>query len=200
MVIIQEVLVNKDVLEEKFACKLDACKGACCWEGDWGAPLDTFELQVLEKEYPAIASYLDDEGRDTIKQKGTYHFFEQVKEYGTPLKEGGACAYLVLEPNGIAKCGIEKAYEAGATSFPKPISCHLYPVRVLRDQHGGFEHLRYDRWDICNPACKQGADENIRVFEFVREGLIRKYGAEWFAELEAAAKHLDSNQKDTAIQ
>jgi len=196
VLVIQEIIVNEDLLEESFACNLDACKGACCWEGDWGAPLETEELQVLEQDYPAIAPFLDDRGRNTIEQEGPYTWYEQAKSYGTPLKSSAACAYLVYDRQGIGQCGIELAWKAGATSFPKPVSCHLYPVRAQTDPHTGMETLRYDRWDICRAACEKGKKEDIPIFRFVRTALIRKYGEAWYEELEAAADHLKGKQPE----
>ncbi len=196
VLVIQEIIVNEDLLEESFACNLDACKGACCWEGDWGAPLETEELHILEKEYPAIASFLDDLGRETIEQEGPFTLYSMVKSYGTPLKPDASCAYLVYDEQGIGQCGIELAWKAGATDFPKPVSCHLYPVRAQTDQHTGMETLRYDRWDICRAACEKGRKENIPVYRFVKSALIRKYGEAWYEELEAAAAHLSPDRQE----
>jgi hypothetical protein len=190
MIIIQGKLVREDVLEEEFACHLEACKGACCWEGDWGAPLEDEELKVLEREYPNIRPFLSEEGQKAIDEHGPYAYYEEPKENGTLLLKNGACAFLSRDENGIARCGIERAFEAGATPFPKPVSCHLYPVRAAQDPQTGLEMLVYDRWDICAAACRKGQKEGVPLHQFVKNGLIRKYGAAWFEELEAAARHL----------
>jgi len=191
MVIIQHVLINEEVLSEQFACNLAACKGACCWEGDYGAPLEASELDTLEQIYDAVKPFLRSEGIEVIEREGKYTYFKEAKAFGTPLLQDGACAYLTFNKDGIAMCGIEKAYRAGATDYRKPISCHLYPVRVEEQTQSGFESLRYDRWDICSAACDKGKANKISVFEFAREALIRKYGEAFYEELEAASAYLD---------
>jgi len=190
MLIIQDVLVSDDVVEKHFLCNLNACKGACCWEGDFGAPLETEELHTLERIYDDIKPFLRPEGQAVIEKEGAYTFFEEPKEYGTPLLKNGACAYMTYDDNGIAKCGIEEAWRAGATDFRKPISCHLYPVRVKTNEKQNFEALNYDRWDICSAACTAGKNNQVRIFEFVKEALIRKYGEAFYEELEAAVEYL----------
>ena len=190
MIVIQGKLVREDVLEEEFACHLEACKGACCWEGDWGAPLEDEERSVLEREYPNIRPFLSEEGQQAIDEHGPHAYYQEPKEHGTLLLENGACAFLTHDDKGIARCGIERAFEAGATSFPKPVSCHLYPLRVAQDPQTGLEMLHYDRWDICAAACSKGREEGIPLHQFVKTGLIRKFGEAWFAELEAAARYL----------
>ncbi len=188
MLIVQEVLISTELFTEQFVCNLKACKGACCWEGDWGAPLESAELHTLERIYEDIQPYLTIAGRAVIENEGAYTYYKEPKEYGTPLVDGKACAYLTYDERGVAQCGIEKAYEAGATDFRKPVSCHLYPVRVKRKKN--FEALNYDRWDICSAACTLGKELQMPVYQFVRDALIRKYGPDFFEELDAAARHL----------
>ena len=185
--IIGEILVSSELVETDFVCNLSACKGACCWEGDWGAPLDKEEMDTLERIYPNIKRFLAPAGVESIEQQGLYQYYEKPKAFGTPLLPNGACVYLTFDPNGVAKCGIEKAWEAGATDFRKPISCHLYPVRVNKEEGSGFEALNYDKWDICSAACSLGKSLKVPVFRFVKEALIRKYGEAFYEELEAAA-------------
>jgi len=192
MLIIQDILISNDVIEKHFLCNLNACKGACCWEGDYGAPLETEELHTLEQIYDDIKPFLTPEGRKTIEKEGLFTYYKEPKEYGTPLQENGACAYMTYDDRGIAKCGIEQAWRAGATDFQKPISCHLYPVRVKTNRKKGFEALNYDRWDICSAACSAGKDNEVRIFEFVKTALIRKYGEAFYEELEAAVEHIQS--------
>ncbi len=187
MLIVQDILVSDAVVTEQFICDLDACKGACCWEGDFGAPLEKEELAILEKIYEATKPYLTKEGIDVIGQKGLYVYYDEAQEYGTSLLANGACTFLTYEPNGTAKCGIEKAYEAGAIDYKKPISCHLYPIRTKEEDH--FKALNYDEWDICSAACKLGQKEQLPVYKFVKDAIIRKYGAEFYEELDAAAEH-----------
>ena len=186
MYIIGSILVSDDVTDEHFACNLTACKGACCWEGDYGAPLEEDELPILEDIYAAVSPYLTEAGREVIETEGKYVANERGDGHDTPLVDGAACAYMTLDATGTAQCGIEQAYNDGAIDWKKPISCHLYPIRIKKNPHTGFEALNYDVWDICSAACVRGERERIRIFEFARPALIRKYGEEWYAELAAA--------------
>ena len=188
MIIIKDILIHRNVVEEHFLCELSACKGACCWEGDSGAPLETKELPVLDGIYEKVKPYLSEEGQKKIESEGKYTYYKEPKEFGTPLLEGGACAYMLRDEQGIAKCGIERAYEAGAVTFKKPISCHLYPIRVTSIKKKNFEALNYDRWEICSAACSLGRKEKLPLYRFAREALIRKYGRSFYDELDAAAK------------
>lgn len=186
MYIIGNIMISDDVADEQFACNLNACKGACCWEGDFGAPLEDKELSILEDIYPAVAPYLTEEGRSAIAKQGLYTKNEQTGGHDTPLVDHAACAYMTLNDQGMAMCGIEQAHRAGDIDWKKPISCHLYPIRVKSNPAANFEALNYDRWDICSAACSKGKQEKIRVFEFAKEALIRKYGVLWYEELAAA--------------
>ncbi|MCS6929747.1 MAG: DUF3109 family protein [Saprospiraceae bacterium] len=190
MLWIEGKLISDSLVEEFFACELSACKGACCWEGDFGAPLEEAELAVLEAIYPQVAPFLSPAGVEAIERQGKYVRCEEDGSYGTPLIDGGPCAYLVLDENGIGQCGFERAYRAGATHFQKPISCHLYPVRVSHNAETGFEALNYHRWSICSAACQRGQAEKIPLYRFVREALVRKYGQEFYDALEGAAAFL----------
>lgn len=191
MLIIQGKLISYDVVEEQFMCNLEACKGACCWEGDFGAPLETEELHTLENIYELIKDYLSPEGRAVIEAEGTYAYFKGQKDYGTPLIANGACAYMTYDEKGVATCGIEQAYNDQKIDFRKPISCHLYPIRVQKEKKTDFEALNYDRWDICSAACEKGKAHKMPVYKFAKSALIRKYGADFYEELEAAASYLD---------
>jgi Protein of unknown function (DUF3109) len=195
MLIIQEILVSDEVIKQHFLCNLTACKGACCWEGDFGAPLEDAEREILDKEYEAIKPFLTEAGKAVIEQEGKYSWYEEPKEFGTPLIQKAACAYMTYNELGIAQCGIEQAHKAGATNFLKPISCHLYPIRVNKDEALGFEALNYDRWDICKAACSLGKKEKLPVYRFVKNAIIRKYGADFYEELDAAATHLSKPKK-----
>jgi len=192
MIIIQEKLISDDVVEKQFLCNLKACKGACCWEGDWGAPLDKTELDVLEKIYDKVAPFLTEEGKKVIAEKGSYVYYEEPAEYGTTLLKNGACAFMTKDELGIAKCGIEQAYLAGEVDFKKPISCHLYPIRVTKNEETDFEALNYDEWEICSAACDLGKKEQLPVYQFLKEAITRKYGEDFYEELDAAAKHLEN--------
>ncbi len=195
MIIIQEKIVREDIFKEQFLCNLDACKGACCWEGDYGAPLTQEELHILERIYADVKPFLRPEGIEVIEKKGVYEYFKGMNGYGTSLLENGACSFLTYDADGTAKCGIEQAYKAGATDFYKPISCHLYPIRAEENHNNGFETLVYDRWDICSAACALGKKHRLPVYKFLKEALIRKYGAEFYEEMEAAAEYLGSGER-----
>ncbi len=190
MLIIEDILISDDVVQEQFMCNLNACKGACCWEGDYGAPLTDEELTILQQIYKDIAPFLTPEGKAVIEQKGVYTFYEDADDFGTPLIDGGACAYMTRDEKGIAQCGIEQAYRAGATDFQKPISCHLYPIRITPRGEYQMETMNYERWDICAAACELGKKQQMPVYRFVKEALIRKYGNNFFEALDNAAQHL----------
>ncbi len=183
--------MSDDVVRQQFICNLDACKGACCWEGDYGAPLEAEELQTLEQIYDAVKPFLLPAGRAAIDADGPYTYYAgDAQEYGTTLVDNGACAFMTYDEEGIAQCGIEQAYRAGATTFRKPISCHLYPIRVIRHEATGMQALNYDRWDICSAACALGKAHQMPVYKFVRDALVRKFGQQFYDQLDAAATDL----------
>lgn len=183
MVEIDGKLLSLDVFKEEFVCNLSACKGACCVEGNAGAPVEKDEIEVLKEIYPRVAPYLTKEGREAIETQGT-----SVQGHGeqeTPLINGAECAYTIFDSDGTAKCGIEQAYTDGKIEWKKPISCHLYPIRVAK--YTSFEALNYDRWSICSDACSLGRELKVPVYKFLKEPLIRKYGEMFYAEIENAA-------------
>jgi hypothetical protein len=195
MIIIQDrVLVSDPVVKQRFICNLKACKGACCVQGDTGAPLEGDEADILADIYKEVSPYLTPEGRAAIAEQGFAVYYDEAEEYGTPLIDGGPCAFITYTSDGIALCGIEQAYYDGKVNFKKPISCHLYPIRVESELTTGFEALNYDEWDICNPACRLGEKEQMPLYQFLKEALIRKYGEEFYEELDSAAKYLAENQ------
>lgn len=196
MIIVQDKLVSDDLVEEQFVCNLSACKGACCWEGDFGAPLEEAELPVLDSIFEQVKPFLSPAGIAAMEAQGKYVWFEKARGWGTPLIDGGPCAYMTYDALGIAKCGIEQAWKSGATDFQKPISCHLYPVRVEKNEVIGFEALNYDRWDICSAACELGKKEQVPVYQFVKDALVRQYGQEFYDELDGAAAFLKTQNKD----
>jgi hypothetical protein len=196
VLVIQDVLVSEAVLEERFRCELSACKGACCWEGDFGAPLEPEECRTLEHIFEDIRPFLSPEGADTLAHRGKTAYYAEMDMTGTPLLPDGACAYLTFGTDGVAHCGIEQAWKAGRTDFRKPVSCHLYPLRVSRNEAVGFEALNYDKWDICSAACSAGRRENIPVYRFVRDAIIRKYGPAFYEELDAMAAYLAGKDPD----
>ncbi|HMO41352.1 MAG TPA: DUF3109 family protein [Saprospiraceae bacterium] len=192
MLIIEDILISDDLIQEAFVCNLKACKGACCQEGDYGAPLEEAEMTVLQQIYADVAPFLTPAGRAAIEAQGVYTWFDGPDDYGTPLIDGGPCAYMTRDALGIAQCGIELAWRAGATDFRKPISCHLYPVRITPRGDQQMEIINYERWDICSAACTLGAELQMPVYQFVREALIRKYGEAFYEALHATAQHLKS--------
>ena len=175
-------LISEDLFEKRFVCDLNACKGACCVAGESGAPLTQDEAELLKELWPKIKPYIPEKGRRAIEADGV----SEVDDDGdlvTTLVEGrGECAFTVFDEKGIALCGVEKAWRAGAIPFRKPLSCHLYPIRVVKlADHDG---LNYHKWPICKPACECGAKLDVPVYRFLKDALIRAYGEEWYAELE----------------
>lgn len=190
MLLIQGKLVSEDIVQEAFVCNLKACKGACCWEGDFGAPLEDGELDLLREIQGKLEPFLSEEGNAALKKSGPFQWSDDAGHFGTTLVDNGACAYMILDGTGVAQCGIEKAWKAGAIEFRKPISCHLYPIRVVKNPVVAFEALNYDRWDICSAACELGRKSKVPVYKFLEEALVRKYGQEFYDELNSAARHL----------
>jgi len=191
MIEVGNVLVHEDVVKENFVCNLKKCKGACCLEGDSGAPLNHDELHILDEIYPKVKPFMTAKGIATIEETGTY-VTDFEGDYTTPCVDTNKeCAYVTWE-NGITKCAIEKAYEYGAINWKKPISCHLYPIRITK--YPEFDVLNYDRWSICSPACSFCNELKVHVHEFLKEPLIRKFGEEWYKELEEAVEAYNSLQ------
>lgn len=172
-----KVILSDDVKEKFFVCNLQKCKGACCVEGDLGAPLEPEELDVLDEIYDEVEPYLTEAGKEAILQQGTY-ILDEDDEYSTPTIKGKECAYAIYDNKGVLKCGIEQAYLDGKIGFRKPISCHLYPIRIVK--YDDFDAINYDRWSICSPACSLGAELQVPIYKFLKDALIRKYGEEWY--------------------
>lgn len=191
MIIINNIVVEEGVTSERFACNLSACKGACCWEGDYGAPLEREEIEQLENLNDVLAPYLDERSNELLAKEGGITFFDEPKIFGTNLHPDGACVYLSVEGE-IALCGIEQAWKDGVSDLQKPVSCHLYPVRIDQDFANGFEKMSYDIWDICSAACVKGKKENIKVYEFAKEAIIRKYGSDFYNQLDEAVKQTEN--------
>ena len=184
MLIVDKVLVSEDLLDECFCCDLEKCGGMCCVEGDVGAPIEPEEVGDMEDCYPQVRKYMQPEAVKLVDNLGTFDY-DMEGEFVTPLLSDEACAYVYYE-DGIAKCAIEKAFLNGEIDFQKPISCHLYPIRIKKLPD--YEALNYHRWEVCREACKKGKDIKLPVYKFLREPLIRKYGEEWYEKLENAVK------------
>ena len=179
MIKINNQLISSDIIEKKFICDFERCKGTCCIHGDSGAPLENNEIKIIEKIYPKIKPYLRKEGIKAVEQQGKYSV-DMDSGQVTPLINGRECAYTFFE-DGITKCAIERAYFDKKIKFRKPISCHLYPIRI--QIHKDFEALNYDIWGICKAARDLGAKLNVPVYKFLKEPLIRKYGESWYKQL-----------------
>lgn len=180
MMKVGDVLVSDDIRDKEFVCNLEKCKGACCVEGDFGAPLLQEELAILEEIYPKVKKYLSPEGIKEIEKQGT-HTIDDEGELCTPIISGRECVYAIYDERKILKCGIEQAHKAGDVEWKKPISCHLYPIRITKKKE--FEAINYHKWHICTPACALGKELQVPVYKFLRDPLIRKYGEPWYNEL-----------------
>ena len=192
MIVLQHTVVSDDLKDKFFVCNLEKCKGACCVEGDLGAPLEEEELTLLKENYEAIKPYLSPEGQKAIAEQGLY-IKDWEDDFSTTTIGNRECAYAIYDNNLTLKCGIEQAYLAGKITWRKPISCHLYPIRITK--YDGFEALNYDKWQICNAACSFGQDLGVRVYQFLKEPLIRKYGQDWYNELEELVAAEEQVQK-----
>ncbi|MGF1533271.1 MAG: DUF3109 family protein [Bernardetiaceae bacterium] len=184
MYIVQNQYISDDIAERHFVCQIAQCKGACCQQGDLGAPLETDEMAQLKADYASIAPFLSPEGQAVIEQEGCY-ILDEENDYSTPLitSQENQCAYALKDERGHWSCGIEKAYLNGATNFRKPISCHLYPIRITQHPRTQSEALNYDRWDICAPACQVGEAGRVPMYVFLEAALVRRYGRAWYDEL-----------------
>lgn len=181
---IGKTIVSEDIIQKDFLCNLSACKGACCIDGEAGAPLDKDETKIMERIYPKVKPFLRKEGIKAIEEQGPF-ITTELGDFETPLIGGADCAYVFFDKKGTALCAIEEAYNQGEISWKKPVSCHLYPVRVR--EYTEFSGVNYEKWDICDDACALGKELQVPIYKFVKEALIRKFGTDWYAELEKVA-------------
>lgn len=184
---IGKTLISEEIIENDFVCNLTACKGACCIDGDAGAPLDDKETEILVDIYKSVKPFLRPEGIAVIEKEGAFVKGDDG-EWETPLVNGSECAYVVFSDNGTAKCGLEDAYNAGVTKWKKPISCHLYPIRIR--EYTEFTAVNYHKWEICDPACSLGTELQVPIYKFVKEALIRKFGKKWYEDLAKVAAEM----------
>lgn len=192
MIAIDNVLLSDEVVEEQFVCDLNSCKGGCCVDGDCGAPLTEEETKIIAEVYPKIKSYLPAAYNAEIEKQGT-HTIDNEFGYVTPTINGGICVYAYTDNAGIVKCGFEKAWKDGVIDFQKPISCHLYPIRIKQMQ--GYEAVNYEpRKVLCKPACKLGKQLKVPVYKFLKDSIVRKYGEEFYDTLDAVAQKLASKK------
>ena len=187
MVQIDDVVVSLDVLREKFLCDLSACGGACCIEGDAGAPVELDEVEQLEEVLPVVWNELSAEAQAVIDRQGVAYVDEEG-DLVTSIVNGKDCVFTCYDEKGCCYCAIEKAFREGKTGFYKPVSCHLYPVRV--GDYGPYKAVNYHRWDVCKAAVLRGQQADMPLYRFLKEPLIRKFGEAWYAELEAAVEEL----------
>jgi hypothetical protein len=186
LIAIDKILVSDEVVEEQFVCDLSKCKGGCCEDGDAGAPLDKRELEEINKVIEIVKPYLTAEGRAEVARQGKY-VYDQEFGWVTPTINGQMCAYGSKDKNGVILCAFEQAYNDGKTGWKKPISCHLYPIRIKKTK--SYEMVNYEpRESLCSPACELGKKLKVPVYVFLKEPLIRKYGEEFYSVLKQVAK------------
>lgn len=185
MILLDQKLISEDIIKKQFTCNIEKCKGACCVKGDAGAPLLQKEIDTIDKNLSKILEFVEPKHREQIQKNG-FHKSTQNK-HETLCMPSGECVFVTYT-NGIAECGIEKANNHLDFNFQKPISCHLYPIRV--SQVGEYTALNYHHWDICNPACELGKKKGVFVFSFLKNGLIRAFGKSFYKLLEAYANSL----------
>ena len=179
MIVIDKIIISDDLARVRFVCDLHRCHGACCIEGDAGAPLEMEEISLLEDHIALIKPFMDPKGVAVIEKNGVIDFDEQGN-WVTPLINDQACVFIVMK-DGIARCAVEEAFEKGAIHFQKPVSCHLYPVRTTKFKN--YEGVNYHRWHICKEALTRGKKEGIYLYQFLKEPLIRKFGEHWYNRL-----------------
>ena len=181
MIILDNVVVTDEFLNAQFCCCLPRCKGWCCVAGDAGAPLEAAEIEQIEDNLEAIKPFMRPEGIKVVEENDVYDY-DETGELVTPLVNGEECAFVYFHENGTALCAIEKAYLEGKCDFWKPISCHLYPIRLM--EKDGFTHILYHEWSVCVPAKRKGEREGIPLWKFLKAPMIRKFGEDWYERLE----------------
>ena len=189
MIEIDDKIVSVDILTSDFLCDVARCKGICCVEGNAGAPLEMDEMDVLEELYPIYEKYMTPEGREAIERDG-FAVVDIDGDLTTPLVNDAECAYSYNE-GGVTLCAIEKAYLAGECSWRKPISCHLYPIRVAKFSNGTYG-LNFHRWNVCASAFECGRKVGVPAYKILKEAITRAFGEEFYAALEAAEEHIKS--------
>lgn len=194
MIYIKDTIVHFDIFHENFICDLMKCKGACCVEGDYGAPLNKDEISLLEENLESIKPYMTDEALAFL-EKNNFNEEAPDGDMVTTCINGADCIFVFDDEKGISKCAIEASFIDGKSKFLKPISCHLYPIRISKI--ADLEALNYNRWSICKPACRLGDKMNLPVYKFLKAPLVRKYGEDWYKELEDVAEIVKEEFKKT---
>ena len=193
MIVIGDTIVSDDLIERNFVCHLEKCNGWCCVEGVSGAPLEKEELEIIDSVFEKTKPFMDADGITEIEKQGRYRIDEDG-DWVTPLVDKKKhCAYTHFE-KGMAQCAFELAHKAGAIEWKKPISCHLYPVKIK--QYKNYVAVNYDQWELCKPACSFGKKLGVPLYEFLKEPLVRRFGNEWYEQLNAAATYMTANENE----
>ncbi|MDO9153789.1 MAG: DUF3109 family protein [Paludibacter sp.] len=192
MLQIDETIISFDLLEEHFVCDLAKCKGNCCIEGDAGAPLTLNEVKIIENLLPIIWDDLTEKSKEVILKQGV-SYIDEDEESVTSIVDGRECVFTFTDQHGICKCAIEKAFREGKSKFYKPVSCHLYPVRLQK--YNEFTAVNYHRWSVCECAIVLGRKLKMPVYQFLKEPLVRQFGQEWFNQLELADREFKLNKR-----
>lgn len=191
MLQIEDTIISLDVIESQFICDLNKCKGQCCVDGDAGAPLEKEENDQINEILPLIWDDLSPEAQALIEKQGI-SYKDYDGELVTSIIKGKECVFTYFDENGVCKCAIDNAYRDGRISVQKPISCHLYPIRLQK--YRDFTAVNYHRWSICEPAVKFGKNEGVKLYQFLKEPLIRKFGEKWYESLEEGVKAIEENK------
>ena len=189
MLLIKDILISDRIFEVEFHCDLNKCKGACCWEGEYGAPVNLDEIPLIKNVLPRVRDILPESNQKVLDKKGPTEYYREPQVTGTSLLPDASCVYLIKDENGIGQCAFEILYNRGLTDFKKPVSCELYPIRLIENKEVGFTAMNYDEWDICTAACLLGKKMKMPVFRFLKKGIIRKFGNQFYEELEAYFEH-----------
>ena len=192
MIQIQQTLISDDIFEEEFICDLCRCKGQCCVDGDSGAPITKEEYTEINEILPEIWDDLSPKAQELINEQGIA-YTDYDGELVTSIINGEECVFTFFDENGGCKCAIDNAYREGRISVQKPISCHLYPIRLK--EYEEFTAVNYNRWSICEPAVELGRKNSVPLYRFLKEPLIRKFGEDWYNEVCEAADLLKSKDK-----
>lgn len=185
MLQIGDVLVSLDIAQRFFCCDLDACLGECCIEGDAGAPITKVEYEKLKEVLPVVWDDLLPQAKEVIGRQGI-GYIDNDGDLVTSIVDGRNCVFTCYAPGGMCLCAIEKAFREGRTDFYKPVSCHLYPARLT--DYPGFTAVNYHRWKICKAAEVLGRKKGVRLYQFLKQPLISRFGKDWYAELELACE------------
>ena len=192
MVEIEDKIISDELFEKKFVCDLQKCKGGCCVEGDSGAPLKSKEIKEIAKNLSIIKSEMSRKGLNAIKNND-FHNVDSDGDKVTKLVDGKECVFVVFDKNNIAKCSIESAFRKNKINFNKPISCHLYPVRVKK--YDSFTAINVDSWHVCKPACECGTELNVPVFKFLKDAIVRSWGLDFYHHLDSVYNEFFNKKK-----